>query len=97
MLPPLQNCDTVAEGLNFGHIMAGQDHGFPLRLQPPDLFVEGNPAFHIEPGRRLIEKNNVRVAVNTSASAKCSRRFWPVESPMYCFSGQFVDSKAFEH
>ena len=66
-LSAVQDADAAAQAFHLRHIMAGQDDGFPLRLQCADLRVERHPPLHVQPGCGFIQKYHVR----PSGERKC--------------------------
>ncbi len=52
---------AVAEDLGFVHVMRGEDDRFALALDQPHQIPEVAPGLGIEAGRRLVEKEDLRV------------------------------------
>lgn len=58
----IQDQNTAAQLFHLCHIMTCQHDGFPSGSKASDFIVKGSSPFHIQPGCRFIQEQNMRIS-----------------------------------
>src|SRR5437763_684410 len=60
-LPVVDDRDPVVEGVGFLEVVRGDEDRHALSAQPADLLPHVRPALRVQPGRRLVEEDDLRL------------------------------------